>query len=106
MRLEIRHLTRYDYSEPVLLEPQVLRLRPQNNANQRVLAFDFSVEPQPAGHSVLVDLNDTDVISVWFNGPADSLAISIESTIETLRSNPFDYLWEGAKLLPMTYSAA
>jgi len=107
VRIEVRHLTRYTYTEPVFLDRQIVRLKPVSNANQRLVDFDIEVEPQPTGQSALLDLDGNEAIALWFGDDrTDALTIVTRSTVDTLRTNPFDYLWQGAHTLPISYSPA
>ena len=103
---EIHHETRYTYSTPVYLGRHTLRLRPISDANQHLHRFEINVAPQPAGTSDLSDLDGNYATAVWFEEPTAQLLIETTSLVETLRSNPFDYLWQGPSTLPVRYSAA
>jgi transglutaminase-like putative cysteine protease len=97
------HTTRYDYSAPVYLEPHLLRLRPASDASQRLVAYELRIEPEPFGRSENVDIEGNSVTRVWFAEPSRSLSIEARATVETLRGNAFDYLWDGAMTLPLRY---
>lgn len=106
MYFEIIHETRYIYSAPVQLGRHTLRLRPISDANHHLHRFDLQVTPQPAGQSALSDLDGNYATAVWFDSPTDLLLIETTSIVETLRMNPFDYLWQGPETLPLGYSSA
>jgi transglutaminase-like putative cysteine protease len=106
MYFEILHETRYSYSDPVHLGRHTLRLRPISDANQHLHRFDLTVTPEPAGTSDLSDLDGNYATAVWFTAPTRDLVIETASLVETLRANPFDYLWQGASALPVQYSPA
>lgn len=106
MYFEIHHETRYHYSEPVYLGRHTLRLRPISDANQHLHRFESKVTPEPAGISALSDLDGNYAIAVWFEAPTQDLLIETSSIVETLRPNPFDYLWQGSATLPLKYSSA
>jgi transglutaminase-like putative cysteine protease len=106
MYFEIQHETRYTYSEPVHLGRHTLRLRPISDANQHLHRFEISVSPEPAGTSALSDLDGNYATAIWFEDPTRELLIKTLSFVETLRSNPFDYLWQGDTSLPLRYSSA
>jgi transglutaminase-like putative cysteine protease len=106
MYFEIHHETRYTYSAPVHLGRHTVRLRPISDANQHLHRFEISLTPEPAGSSALSDLDGNYATAVWFEDPTRELVIKTESIVETLRSNPFDYLWQGVSTLPLRYSAA
>ena len=50
MRFEIVHETEYRYSEPVFLEPHLLRIRPRSDWSQRLIRFDLQISPQPESY--------------------------------------------------------
>ena len=106
MYFEVHHETRYSYSEPVHLGRHTLRLRPISDANQHLHRFEIGVTPEPSGSSALSDLDGNYATAVWFEDATRELAVKTESMVETLRSNPFDYLWQGPSTLPLKYSAA
>ncbi len=107
MFFEVRHETNYYYSAPVQLGRQMLRFRPLSNANQHLHSFDVQVHPEPAGSSQIADLDSNTSLAVWFDGfDTQRLQIEVTATVETLRANPFDYLWQGDHMLPMTYAHA
>ena len=45
MRIEIKHQIHYSYSEPVFLEPQILRLRPRSDGFQELVGFELNIRP-------------------------------------------------------------
>ncbi len=104
MRFEISHETRYAYSAKVFLEPHLLRLKPRSDAGQRLLDYKVQVSPSPAGMGKNLDLDGNEVCAVWFHGETMQLDIKTKSVVETVRSNPFDYIWMGNHELPMVYA--
>jgi transglutaminase-like putative cysteine protease len=104
MRFEISHKTSYVYSEGVFLEPHLLRLKPRSDAGQRLLDYRVHVDPSPAGMGRNLDLEGNEVFAVWFQGETTRLNIKTKSVVETVRSNPFDYIWMGQHELPMAYA--
>ncbi len=104
MQVQIRHLIEYRYSRPVQLEPHTVRLRPRCNGIQTLLAFELRVDPPPAGQSELVDLDGNAAVQLWFGDPTEHLRVQTQSTVVTLRRNPFDYLlFDWATHLPINY---
>ena len=51
MIFHIKHATRYRYTRPVFCEPMTLRLRPREEAAQRLLRFNLWIDPQPAAEA-------------------------------------------------------
>lgn len=107
MRFEIAHITSYAYTGPVTLAPHVLRLRPREDASQRLVSFDLDIRPEPQGTSVDVDAEGNRVTHAWFDGPTTTLEIQARFVAETLRANPFDFVIHPASqlTLPMRYPA-
>src|SRR6476620_5260476 len=103
MRLHVQHRTHYEYERPVFLDPHVLRLKPPTNATQRLINLDIAIDPEPAGRAENTDLGGNETSTIWFNDLTDHLTITTTSTVETLRPNSFDFLWEGPHQLPLAY---
>ena len=108
MRFEVSHLTRYTYERPVLLEPLIVRLRPRSDVFQRLVSFDLSVDPQPEGMSEMVDAEGNALSQIWFLGVSSMLALRTTFAVDTLRTNPFDYivLDPDSLRVPMSYDEA
>ena len=92
MRITVRHDITYAYDKPVFVGPHLLRLRPLSNATQTLTEFNCRLDPEPQLTANIRDTNDNDAISAWFTGTTDTLSFSIESEVETLVENPFEYI--------------
>ena len=92
MRLYIRHVTAYYYSEPVFLEPHYLRLVPLQRPYLSVENFKIKVDPVPAGCARTLDIFDNPTEQAWFNDMYDNLCITAEMTVHTRGFNPFEFL--------------
>jgi len=104
VKLSIRNRTSYRFDRPVFLEPHVIRLRPRVDAALWPIALVLEVDPQPAGRAEYLDLEGNVVTQVWFDGTTDHLAIESHSTVETLLTDPFNFLLDGpGRLLPDAY---
>jgi transglutaminase-like putative cysteine protease len=102
---QVSHHTKYTYNQLVFLNPHVLRLYPRSDAWQKLQDFSLKVEPLPEGISQFIDLDGNNLIKLWFTQPTTALEIEVKFTLETLKSNPFDYLLEPEALnLPLDYS--
>jgi transglutaminase-like putative cysteine protease len=102
------HVTRYRYSRPAFLEPQIVRLTPRSDPSQRLTDFRLDVTPEPAGISQFVDAEGNSVAKVWFDGLTDSLVIQTRFLTRTLRTNPFEFLLDrdADYRLPIVYEGA
>jgi len=107
MLFHIVHRLTYTYSEPVFLEPITLRLTPRQDASQRLLHHQLTLLPEPAGMSRVLEPDGTDAAIIWFEHTHPALTIAMETLVETLRANPFDWILTdpGVRTLPATYSA-
>lgn len=104
MRFRVDHVTAYHYSAPVRLGAHRLRLRPRCGGGQVLVDYRLEIAPEPILSTEYSDLEGNTVMQVWFTGETDSLSIRAWLEVETLRTNPFDYLVEmGAMAVPLTY---
>ena len=46
MLLDIRHVTRYHYENPIRESLMELRMQPQKSVRQRLISFDLELEPR------------------------------------------------------------
>ncbi|MBX7168900.1 MAG: transglutaminase family protein [Pirellulales bacterium] len=107
MLFHIKHTTRYSYSAPVFCEPLTLRLQPRSEGGQRLLRYRLWIEPRPAGVCTCLEHDGSTVERVWFDGTNAALTVTSMSVVETLRTNPFDYLLEPRAMhLATLYTAA
>jgi len=108
MRYRIHHEIHYSYSQPVELLPHVLRLRPRCDGSLLMHDFHLQVTPQPLGIADLYDIEGNATIQCWFASElADRLVVKVASEVETLRSNPFNFLLEPwAVTLPIDYPSS
>jgi transglutaminase-like putative cysteine protease len=104
MLFHIKHTTRYSYSRTVFCEPFTVRLRPREDSSQRLIRYQFSVDPEPAGICDFLDVEGNVATQCWFNSPTCTLTLTVNCVVETLRTNPFDFLLVGeATELPLRY---
>ena len=92
MRISVLHSTTYRYDCAVWLEPHIFRLRPREDASQRLLQYSVDIRPRPAGQSSFLDQDGSTALEAWFDAPTDHLSVETAFQVETLRQNPFDFL--------------
>ncbi len=92
MKYKITHLTTYTYSKEVFFEPFILRLKPKTNSFQKLQEFGLSIIPEPEGKTETLDLEDNNIVTVWFEGTYKKLAIKSNSVIKPLNKNPFSFI--------------
>ncbi|MBT9314468.1 transglutaminase family protein [Leptothoe spongobia] len=105
MRYCIVHHTRYQYAEPVQLGTHILRLQPRVDGSQRLHYFACEISPTPRKSIDWLDLEGNVCRQVWFpDTDVTTLTMATQCDVETLRSNPFDYLSpEWAITAPLDY---
>lgn len=105
MRIAVTHSTIYRYDSPVFLEPHTIRLRPRNDAAQRLISFALDITPAPVGQAECLDQDGNVTVEAWFDQPTAELTVNSQFTVETLRDNPFAFLVRrGMGELPLAYS--
>jgi transglutaminase-like putative cysteine protease len=105
MQLTVRHRTRYSYSRPVRLGPQRLRFHPRDDGAQHVVEHRLQISPSPRGRNDHIDLEGNRVTQVWFASDTDHLEIDVTMRVDTLRSDPFDFvLDQDAVSLPIDHA--
>ncbi len=108
MLFRIHHRLTYQYERPVFLEPMTLRLTPRQDGSQRLLEHRLTLVDPPAGLSRVLEPDGTDATVAWFQQERDRLIIEVDMLVETLRSNPFDWIvtHRQAQQLPVSYPPA
>lgn len=95
MRISVVHSTVYRYDQPVYLERHTFRLRPREDATQRLLQYSIDISPAPAGGSPGLDQDGNVALETWFTCVTSELSVRTAFQIETLRDNPFDFVLTG-----------
>ena len=92
MIFHVEHETHYAYSRPVVLEPHIVRLRPRCDAAQHLRNFELRAEPQPRGLIQCIDLDGDTTTHMWFGGETEGLSVHVTFSVETLHTNPYDFI--------------
>ncbi|MTH79381.1 DUF2126 domain-containing protein [Paracoccus aestuariivivens] len=104
IKASIYHLTHYKYDAPVILGPQIIRLRPAPYSRTRVISHALKVSP--GGHFVNHQL---DPFGNWlarfvFPEPVRELKIEVDLVADMTVYNPFDFFTEdSAEFWPFDY---
>jgi transglutaminase-like putative cysteine protease len=92
VHVRIRHSLHYEYSRDVYCEPVAIRLRPREDAAQRLVRWKSSIDPHPLGVSEFRDLDGNLTLKAWFEGLTRVLTITSECEVESLCTDPFRFL--------------
>ena len=84
MKYQVKHVTQYDYSEPVTLSHNVARLRPREHELQKCLSHQLTVTPNPGAKANWLDYfgNHTDYFALQQSHR--ELMVVAESVVEVL----------------------
>jgi transglutaminase-like putative cysteine protease len=105
MQLQVIHDSRYEYDREVGFSAHALYLRPRETAQLRLKRYKCEIEPSARLVQTL-DSHDNPLIWAWIEGRSRRLRIRSEFEIETLATNPFDFILRpGASVLPVAYDA-
>jgi len=92
MKLAIAHLTRYDYSVPVELNPHTLLLRPLQRSYLETRGYELRIAPEPEGLEERSSIEGNPFFQVWFRGKTERLEIESTFEVEVRAFNPFSFI--------------
>jgi transglutaminase-like putative cysteine protease len=105
-RLQIKHVTTYQYAEIVTLLPHKLLLRPREGHDIRIQSAELIISP---AHQLQWqrDVYDNAVAQATFHEPSSQLSISSRVLIQHYDDQPLDFLVaDYAVFFPFQYDAA
>ncbi|TWU46992.1 transglutaminase family protein [Rubripirellula reticaptiva] len=105
MIFQIHHRITYRYDRPVIIEPLTIRLQPRGDGSQRLLDWNCTLTPTPLASTSILDVFGNSALQASFSGVYLEFCIEVNSRVETLRTNPFDFLSLDARTtnLPARY---
>ena len=90
MTYRVRHVTTYDYEDPVSVSHHIVRLTPHNSQRQTCNYATVTITPQPSSRSRHIDYFGNTITLFTLLEPHDRLVIEADSEIDVSALNPPD----------------
>ncbi|WP_101756807.1 transglutaminase family protein [Oceanicoccus sp. KOV_DT_Chl] len=106
IRVALKHSTDYRYSDPVLLFPQLIRLRPAPHCRTEIQHYHLNISPAEHLQYWQQDAFNNHILRVMFSQLISEFSIEVDIIANIQTINPFDFfIDDDASLWPLVYSA-